>query len=100
MTARYCCSSRSVNVPVPLYCIDIGPNLTLTVPEKSSPSTDSTAAPGKHSPTSCRSFNSFQVDRKSTRLNSSHVAISYAVFCLKKQKHAANAQRQSTSYHA
>src|SRR5207253_4481023 len=25
-------------------------------------------------------------DRKSTRLNSSHVAISYAVFCLKKTK--------------
>src|SRR5207253_3315636 len=29
--------------------------------------------------------NSIQ-DRKSTRLNSSHVAISYAVFCLKKKK--------------
>src|SRR5690625_6626227 len=27
-------------------------------------------------------------DRKSTRLNSSHVAISYAVFCLKKKKNA------------
>src|SRR5437868_11261797 len=27
-------------------------------------------------------------DRKSTRLNSSHVSISYAVFCLKKKKHA------------
>src|SRR5437870_10907753 len=27
------------------------------------------------------------VDRKSTRLNSSHVAISYAVFCLKKKNH-------------
>src|SRR5690625_5608518 len=27
-----------------------------------------------------------KVDRKSTRLNSSHVAISYAVFCLKKKK--------------
>src|SRR5690625_7045661 len=27
------------------------------------------------------------VDRKSTRLNSSHVAISYAVFCLKKKIH-------------
>src|SRR5207253_11497540 len=27
-------------------------------------------------------------DRKSTRLNSSHVAISYAVFCLKKKKKA------------
>src|SRR5256885_10561443 len=27
-------------------------------------------------------------DRKSTRLNSSHLVISYAVFCLKKKKHA------------
>src|SRR5207253_7362094 len=30
-------------------------------------------------------FASERVDRKSTRLNSSHVAISYAVFCLKKK---------------
>src|SRR3712207_6875767 len=28
-------------------------------------------------------------DRKSTRLNSSHANISYAVFCLKKKKHIA-----------
>src|SRR5438067_8067648 len=39
-------------------------------------------------------------DRKSTRLNSSHVSISYAVFCLKKkkkkQKHA-TAKQQTTS---
>src|SRR3712207_7838838 len=28
----------------------------------------------------------FSVDRKSTRLNSSHANISYAVFCLKKKK--------------
>src|SRR5690625_5944496 len=27
-----------------------------------------------------------KTDRKSTRLNSSHVAISYAVFCLKKKR--------------
>src|SRR5207249_5844725 len=27
-----------------------------------------------------------ELDRKSTRLNSSHVSISYAVFCLKKKK--------------
>src|SRR5437879_8103997 len=27
------------------------------------------------------------IDRKSTRLNSSHRCISYAVFCLKKKKH-------------
>src|SRR5439155_23498287 len=37
------------------------------------------------------------VDRKSTRLNSSHVAISYAVFCLKKKKTTLNAVRQSDS---
>src|SRR3712207_7291310 len=30
-------------------------------------------------------------DRKSTRLNSSHANISYAVFCLKKKKAASNA---------
>src|SRR5580704_19085687 len=29
---------------------------------------------------------SFKIDRKSTRLNSSHPSISYAVFCLKKKK--------------
>src|SRR5690625_3383324 len=32
----------------------------------------------------------YPIDRKSTRLNSSHVAISYAVFCLKKKKHGMN----------
>src|SRR5439155_17546014 len=31
-------------------------------------------------------YNERLKDRKSTRLNSSHVAISYAVFCLKKKK--------------
>src|SRR3989442_11680647 len=31
-------------------------------------------------------FVSKRIDRKSTRLNSSHVRISYAVFCLKKKK--------------
>src|SRR5207253_8939789 len=31
-------------------------------------------------------FTGGSLDRKSTRLNSSHVAISYAVFCLKKKK--------------
>src|SRR3989442_9469671 len=32
------------------------------------------------------------LDRKSTRLNSSHVRISYAVFCLKKKKESILAQ--------
>src|SRR5690606_41647205 len=41
---------------------------------------------------SCKYFNetSQQLDRKSTRLNSSHVKISYAVFCLKKKKNTKN----------
>src|SRR5207249_7232644 len=34
------------------------------------------------------SANASASDRKSTRLNSSHVSISYAVFCLKKKKHS------------
>src|SRR5699024_11964046 len=40
-----------------------------------------------------------ELDRKSTRLNSSHVSISYAVFCLKKKKQKHNARpthKQST----
>src|SRR5256885_12709945 len=32
----------------------------------------------------------FPIDRKSTRLNSSHLVISYAVFCLKKKKKHTN----------
>src|SRR5690625_6463478 len=43
-------------------------------------------------------------DRKSTRLNSSHVAISYAVFCLKKKKKKKIAtqhrQRRTTTVNA
>src|SRR5215510_15384398 len=34
-------------------------------------------------------------DRKSTRLNSSHVAISYAVFCLKKKKKKKKNKKQN-----
>src|SRR5690554_4997518 len=34
--------------------------------------------------------NNVQLDRKSTRLNSSHVRISYAVFCLKKKTKKSN----------
>src|SRR2546426_2979464 len=37
-------------------------------------------------------------DRKSTRLNSSHLVISYAVFCLKKKKH--NSRQWQRRYNA
>src|SRR5258705_7890260 len=36
-----------------------------------------------------------QADRKSTRLNSSHLGISYAVFCLKKKKNQKNPPPQA-----
>src|SRR5687768_18140943 len=39
--------------------------------------------------------NIFEVDRKSTRLNSSHGYISYAVFCLKKKIHSRVLHRES-----
>src|SRR3712207_6940768 len=37
-------------------------------------------------------------DRKSTRLNSSHANISYAVFCLKKKKHIVSQLSLQPSY--
>src|SRR5687768_13209822 len=40
----------------------------------------------------------FQGDRKSTRLNSSHGYISYAVFCLKKKKKKENRNRQKNKH--
>src|SRR3989475_332911 len=41
-------------------------------------------------------LNSHWKDRKSTRLNSSHSQISYAVFCLKKKKNILSHDRQSS----
>src|SRR5947199_1868139 len=38
-------------------------------------------------------------DRKSTRLNSSHLGISYAVFCLKKKKKKYNKKNDRRKYY-
>src|SRR5256885_5134436 len=46
---------------------------------------------------SCAGAREPQEDRKSTRLNSSHLVISYAVFCLKKKKDTSDAS--PTSHH-
>src|SRR5207302_6129413 len=40
-----------------------------------------------------------QPDRKSTRLNSSHVKISYAVFCLKKKKQTQHHSHEQSHAH-
>src|SRR5688572_31744999 len=45
-----------------------------------------------------RSIASPNRDRKSTRLNSSHSQISYAVFCLKKKKKKKNKHIQNVKY--
>src|SRR5437588_7790312 len=37
-----------------------------------------------------------EIDRKSTRLNSSHTVISYAVFCLKKKKRETHSNKTQT----
>src|SRR5699024_12744609 len=50
-------------------------------PGHGSSSIDSSTSVG-----ACPAQNGKGTDRKSTRLNSSHVSISYAVFCLKKKK--------------
>src|SRR5690348_17729816 len=42
--------------------------------------------PNRHDPREALSNFAYNLDRKSTRLNSSHPSISYAVFCLKKKK--------------
>src|SRR5438045_8316150 len=43
--------------------------------------------------------NGTEKDRKSTRLNSSHLGISYAVFCLKKKKDNNNNNNDQSTIH-
>src|SRR2546426_9384824 len=50
------------------------------------PRTAGTEAPRRSRRTRWRPPRTRSRDRKSTRLNSSHLVISYAVFCLKKKK--------------
>src|SRR5262245_64087995 len=44
------------------------------------------AAASSMAPAGAHPAGAIELDRKSTRLNSSHLGISYAVFCLKKKK--------------
>src|SRR5207248_7028935 len=53
--------------------------------KKSSSTNQETKSRSSHAPQRC-SVVLISLDRKSTRLNSSHRTISYAVFCLKKKK--------------
>src|SRR5205814_8279995 len=51
-------------------------------------------------PASARHRPRRSADRKSTRLNSSHLGISYAVFCLKKKKNSKHPPATQDSYDA
>src|SRR5215813_14534841 len=62
------------------------PYTTLFRSRRSVPRPDGSACDRRGSETTAR-------DRKSTRLNSSHVRISYAVFCLKKKTHKHTSHR-------
>src|SRR2546426_6412080 len=61
-----------------LFRSHIDPHNRVGVPEHLLPASPNIFPTGKPRPT--------WIDRKSTRLNSSHLVISYAVFCLKKKK--------------
>src|SRR2546426_3413857 len=87
----------SVSVRVPIWFSLI--RIALATPSSMPRSRRSMLVQKRSSPTSCTRVESASVsfahpdqsssaspDRKSTRLNSSHLVISYAVFCLKKKK--------------
>src|SRR2546429_1702342 len=68
----------------PLHLMQTLPGLSA---RRCAPFATSAASPRSHWPTSpISSVLTWARDRKSTRLNSSHGYISYAVFCLKKKK--------------
>src|SRR5207249_11459884 len=60
---------------------DLSPSVGSRIPQSIRSVVDFPAPLGPRKP-----YSSPPLDRKSTRLNSSHVSISYAVFCLKKKK--------------
>src|SRR5690606_41072458 len=78
---------NKVDLPAPF-----GPSRAVTRPGRTPRSTSSSKRRG---PMVTRTRRASRTgDRKSTRLNSSHVKISYAVFCLKKKKEGRRAVKQ------
>src|SRR3712207_8547445 len=53
----------------------------------------------EHAPWALTDYGFKAIDRKSTRLNSSHANISYAVFCLKKKKNSQITLRRLSHHH-
>src|SRR3712207_7077881 len=72
------------------YCLWVGGKMVY-------PQTSTTPLPSPDMPDDVREvYLEARKDRKSTRLNSSHANISYAVFCLKKKKTSSALYHSST----
>src|SRR5690606_41565838 len=69
-----------------IYPLSLHDALPISWPPRNSTLPSPTRASSASSPSRVATSDGVRVDRKSTRLNSSHVKISYAVFCLKKKK--------------
>src|SRR3712207_8677790 len=75
-----------------IYTLSLHDALPIWPPKRSPPPSppthpSSSTSPAAPSTTSGSTPSRGTADRKSTRLNSSHANISYAVFCLKKKKY-------------
>src|SRR2546430_12277312 len=71
-----------------IYTLSLHDALPISAPR--SPAWASTSTSTTSGPANRRAASRTARDRKSTRLNSSHSQISYAVFCLKKKKKKKN----------
>src|SRR5260221_7199464 len=71
--------------PTEIYTLSLHAALPISPLPPAYPPADATPIAASATPQAYRLAVS-HVDRKSTRLNSSHTVISYAVFCLKKKK--------------
>src|SRR5262245_62729858 len=80
----------SLHDALPILSCSPASRATVSKARTTSPSRTGEPA-GSRTPGSVSGKESTLVDRKSTRLNSSHLGISYAVFCLKKKKQIKNA---------
>src|SRR5260221_10940581 len=69
-----------------IYTLSLHDALPISALEDGKPEGACSAARCARSCTARRAACMISTDRKSTRLNSSHTVISYAVFCLKKKK--------------
>src|SRR5207249_11124818 len=91
----------SLHDALPIYRLPLVDSLSLTgsfLDIVSAPRSGEIAAFGQAKISPDRGAETMSRDRKSTRLNSSHVSISYAVFCLKKKKNTIYPLHRVTAY--